>query len=131
MRSIKENLVYAVSLLLAAGVAVSWDVIQNSTALSKGFYIACWILLVCALLKSWHNVYIKKDPLVVGRMTFSHKSMMVMLLVLAGVASLAKASTDNPFLYQYLNNVALAAIMSFVVGLVSFLPSLSSNHKNN
>ncbi len=122
MRSIKENLVYAVSLLVAAGVAVSWDIIQKSDSLSKGFYIGCWVLLVLALLKSWHNIYIKKDPLVIGRMTFSHKSMMVMLLVLAGLATAAKSSVVSQFAYHYLNNVALFSIMSFIVGLVAFLP---------
>lgn len=128
MKSIKENLVYAVSLLLAAGVAVSWEIIQASSALSKGFYVACWVLLVAALLKSWYNIYVKKDPLVIGKMTFSHKSLMVMLLVLSGIATAAKSSVTSQFLYQYLNNVALAAFMSFIIGLITLLPFMN-NHK--
>lgn len=128
MKSVREHFIYAISILVAAAIAVSWDIIQKSSVLAQSVYVISWTLLILALLKLWYDIYIRKDPLIIGHTTFSRKSIMIMLLVIAIIATAGKSYVETEFCYQYLNNVALVSFMSFVVGVISLLP-LHNNSK--
>lgn len=129
MKSVKEHFIYAISILVAAAIAVGWDIIQQSSVLAQSVYIISWVLLILALLKLWYDIYIRKDPLVIGHTILSRRSIMIMLLAIAIVATAGKSHVRTEFCYQYLNNIALVSFMSFVVGIFSLLPFRNNNLK--
>lgn len=129
MKSIRENFIYAISILIAAAVSISWNIIQQSSVLAKSVYMVSWVLLVLALLKLWFDVYIKKDPLVIGNTVLSKKGIMIMMMLICVVATTGKSYVSTVFCYQYLNNIALVSFMSFVVGVFSLLPFMKNNSK--